>query len=136
MGLRDDQLDLFNDSFERCRQDPMFLDRFYALFIDSNDEVQSMFRQTDMERQKELLMITLSYMMLAHADPTVLDRVADRHNRKNLNIKPHQYVLWLECMVAAVHQTDPKFSRDVAEAWRVTMQPGIDYLISRYDPDE
>ena len=134
MGLRDDQLNLFNDSFERCRQDPMFLDRFYSLFIGSNDEVRSLFRQTDMARQKELLMITLSYMMLAHADPNILDRVAERHNRKNLDIKPHQYVLWLECMVAAVHQTDPMFSRDVAEAWRVTLQPGIDYLISQYEP--
>ncbi len=130
--METDQLSIFNDSFERCTADPSFLDRFYRVFIDSNEEVRSLFRDTDMARQKELLTITLSYMMLAHSSPELLDRVAVKHNHRNLDIKPHLYEFWLESMIAAVHQTDPIFSREVAAAWRDTLRPGIDYLISRY----
>ena len=93
---------------------------------------RSLFRNTDMARQKELLTITLSYMMLAHSSPQLLDRVAVKHNHMNLDIKPHLYDFWLESMIAAVHQTDPKFTREVAKAWRDTLKPGIDYLVSRY----
>jgi hemoglobin-like flavoprotein len=135
MSPTEDFLNLFNDSFERCSRDPQFLDRFYALFIGSNDEIRGLFRNTDMTKQKEMLMISLSYMMLAHSNPNLLDQIAEKHDRNNLDIKPHQYALWLECMLAAVHQTDPEFSREVAAAWRSALQPGIDYLISRYDPE-
>lgn len=131
--METDHIHVFNDSFERCNGDPSFLDRFYRIFIDSNDEVRFLFRNTDMEHQKELLTITLSYMMMARSSPQLLDRVAIRHNRKNLDIKPHLYHFWLESMVAAVHQTDPEFTREVADAWRRTLQPGIDYLVSRYE---
>ena len=131
--MESEQLTLFNDSFERCTADPNFLDRFDRVFIDSNEEVRAMFRHTDMARQKELLTITLSYMMLANSSPELLERVAVKHNHKNLDIKPHLYEFWLESMIAAVHQTDPAFTREVAAAWRDTLKPGIDYLISRYD---
>ncbi len=134
--MDDDYRNIFNDSFERCAKDPQFLDRFYTLFIDCNDEVRELFRHTDMARQKELMMITLSYMMLAQSTPELLDRVAERHNRRNLDIRPHLYVTWLDCMLAAVHQTDPKFSREVDAAWRATLKPGIDYLVRHYDPED
>ena len=39
----------FNDSFERCINDPLFLDQFYEIFLASSDEVSAMFKDTDME---------------------------------------------------------------------------------------
>ncbi len=38
----------FNDSFERCINDPLFLDQFYEIFLASSDEVSAMFTDTDM----------------------------------------------------------------------------------------
>ena len=35
----------FNDSFERCINDPLFLDQFYDA---SSDEISPMFKDTDM----------------------------------------------------------------------------------------
>lgn len=123
---------IFNDSFERCIDDPAFLDRFYDIFISSNDEVAQKFQNTDMGNQKGVLKISLSYMMMAHQTPRVLDKMAVRHNAQNLNIEPHLYSLWLDCMVEAVKRTDAKFSDSVEHAWRQMMQPGIDYIISKY----
>ena len=37
----------FNDSFERCINDPLFLDQFHEIFLSSSDEVSSMFKDTD-----------------------------------------------------------------------------------------
>ena len=126
---------VFNDSFERCNGDPAFLDRFYDIFISSNEEVAEKFKHTDMAKQKGVLQISLSYMMMAHQTPQVLDKVAVRHNFDNLSIGPHLYSVWLDCMVEAVKLTDTKFNDTIEQAWRQMMQPGIDYIISKYPGD-
>ena len=126
-------LELFNDSFERCRSEPEFMDRFYDLFTSGSAEVRDKFRNTDMEAQKRVLLISLSYMMIAHHDPTVLDKTAKAHSAGNLNIEPRLYVDWLNSMVEAVRLTDTHCSDEVLQAWRAVMQPGIDYMIQKYD---
>jgi hemoglobin-like flavoprotein len=128
-------IQIFNDSFDRCNRDPAFLDRFYDIFISSNDEVSEKFKNTDMDKQKGMLQISLSYMMMAHQNPRVLDKVAVRHNANNLDIGPHLYSLWLDCMVEAVKRTDAQFSDDVEQSWRQMMQPGIDYIMRKYPVD-
>ena len=128
-------IEIFNDSFERCNGDPAFLDRFYDIFISSNSEVAEKFENTDMENQKGVLLISLSYMMMAHQTPQLLDKMAVRHSAQHLDIQPHLYSLWLDCMVEAVRLTDTKFNGGVEQAWRKMMQPGIDYIISRYEID-
>ena len=46
----------FNDSFERCINDPLFLDQFYEIFLASSAEVGAMFIDTEMGTQKAMLM--------------------------------------------------------------------------------
>ena len=43
----------FNDSFERCINDPLFLDQFYEIFLASSDEVSVMFTKTDVDTQAD-----------------------------------------------------------------------------------
>lgn len=128
-------IETFNDSFERCNGDPAFLERFYTIFISSNSEVAEKFKNTDMENQKSVLLISLSYMMMAHKSPQVLDKMAVRHSARHLDIQPHLYALWLDCMVEAVKATDSYFDDGVERAWRKMMQPGIDYIISKHGGD-
>jgi hypothetical protein len=56
----------FNDSFERCINDPHFLDQFYDIFLASSDEISAKFKDTDMGTQKAMLMTSLVYMSNAH----------------------------------------------------------------------
>ncbi len=44
---------MVNDSFERCINDPLFLDQFYEIFLASSDEVSAMFKDTDMGTQTD-----------------------------------------------------------------------------------
>ena len=86
-----------NDSFERCINDPLFLDKFYKIFLSSSDEVYQMFKNTEIETQKVMLMTSLVYISRTHNDtPDLFSTIAEKHNNHNLNIKPHLYKLWLD----------------------------------------
>lgn len=124
----------FNDSFERCINDPLFLDKFYEIFLSSSDEVYQMFSNTEIETQKVMLMTSLVYMSDAHKDtPGLLSTIAEKHNKNNLKIKPYLYSLWLDSLITAAKSIDPLFDINTEKLWREALQPGIDFMISRYD---
>jgi len=125
----------FNESFERCLNDISFLDKFYEVFLSSSDEVYQMFKNTDMGVQKAMLMTSLVYMSRAHndEDPNLILDIAEKHNKNNLNIKPHFYTLWLNSLIAAAYSIDPLFDEKTEKVWKEVLQPGIDLMISKYD---
>jgi len=120
----------FNDSFERCINDPLFLDQFYDTFLASSGEINAMFKDTDMGTQKAMLMTSLVYMSDAH--PDLLASIAGKHDRDHLNIKPYFYALWLDSLIAAAKSIDPLFDIETEKLWRETLQVGIDFMISKY----
>lgn len=123
----------FNDSFERCINNPLFLDQFYEIFLASSNEVSAMFTDTDMGTQKAMLMTSLVYMSNAHNDsPDLLSSIAEKHNKNNLNIKPYLYTLWLDSLITAAKSIDPLFDVKTEILWRKTLQPGIDFMISKF----
>ena len=124
----------FNGSFERCINDPLFLDQFYDIFISSSDDIREMFKETDMGTQKAMLMTSLVYMSDAHKDsPGLLSSIAEQHDKNHLNIKPYLYTLWLDSLIAAAKSIDPLFDANTEKLWRETLQLGIDFMISKYD---
>jgi len=124
----------FHQSFERCVNDPLFLDKFYEIFLSSSDEVNIMFKNTNMETQKAMLASSMAYMTLSHGNsPSHLLEIADKHNKHNLGIKPHLYPLWLDSLIAAARFVDPLFDMETEKLWRKIMLPGIDHMISKYN---
>jgi hemoglobin-like flavoprotein len=133
MNERD--VELFNDSIERCCLKPQFLHRFYALFLASSDKVARKFERTDMRKQVRTLKISLYIMMLAGGDPerdAQLERLARRHSRTDLDIEPQLYDLWLERLLQAVQECDSMFDLETEAAWRRVLEPGIEFMKSRY----
>jgi hemoglobin-like flavoprotein len=128
-------VELFNDSIERCSASPEFLTRFYTLFIASSGEVAKKFEHTDLRRQARMLKTSLFILMLASEETeriAHLSRLAKLHSHSGLDIRPELYDLWLEKLVQAVSECDRKFDREIEAAWRRVLQPGIDYMKSRY----
>ncbi|MCE9640090.1 MAG: globin [Betaproteobacteria bacterium] len=133
MNERD--VELFNDSIERCSCKPEFLRRFYALFLASSDTVGRKFEHTDLQKQARMLKTSLYIMMLAGGDTEKavhLERLARRHSKADLGIKPELYDLWLDRLVQAVREFDPLCNKETERAWRSVLQPGIDFMKSRY----
>ena len=134
MAERD--VELFNDSLERCTGRPGFLDRFYELFMASSEEVAAKFKHTDFRKQKKALRVSLYKMMLvregnAGADVD-LERLAQLHSRRQLDVRPELYELWLDRLIQAVREFDPLFSGESEKAWRNVMRPGIEFMKARY----
>lgn len=128
-------VELFNDSIERCSSKPDFLRRFYTLFLASSDVVARKFERTDLRKQARLLKTSLYIMMLASdASERVshLERLARRHSGAELDIKPELYDLWLDRLVQTVKEFDPMFDAQTETAWRRVLQPGIEFMKSRY----
>lgn len=132
------QTDVFLASLNRCLAEPGFIAGFYDRFLRSSHEVREKFRHTDMERQFRVLADSLYVVANAVQGEEgsiargELPRLAKRHNREGLDVGPHLYVLWTDCLVATARATDPQFDAAVEAAWRETLAFGVRYLADRY----
>jgi hemoglobin-like flavoprotein len=130
--------DTFLESFGRCRATAGFLDAFYQRFVASSDEIRAKFAKTDMMRQVQMLEDSLFVIANAvqgeEGSPARKDlpRIAARHGRNDLDIRPELYGLFLECLIVTVRTHDPKFSPAIEAAWRETIGFGIEYMRARY----
>ena len=137
--MTDAELALFHDSLTRCTSQPLFLERFYALFVSSSDEVRHKFRQTDFQKQRRLLQASF-YMMMLQADgkpegAVHFERIADLHSQRHLDIPPHLYDLWLDCLLQAVRAYDPEWMPETESLWRRMMAHGIAFMKARYQAE-
>jgi hypothetical protein len=133
MNNRD--IELFNDSLERCSAQPDFLSCFYRLFLASSDTVAQKFEHTDLRKQARMLKSSLYIMMLASSASeraAHLEKLAQSHGRAGLDIAPPLYDLWLDQLMRAVEASDPRFNAQTDAAWRRVLQPSIDFMKSRY----
>lgn len=131
-------IEAFRSSLKRCLAAPDFLLDFYGRFMASSDEVREKFANTDFTLQTRVLADSLWAMSVAAQGKAGspawgdLPRLAEKHSRRDLDIRPGLYDQWLDCLVAAARQHDPDFSDEVETAWRETLWVGIEYLRSRY----
>ena len=127
---------IFNDSYARCNSRPDFLNRFYEIFFTSSEKAAKKFEHTDVEKQAAILKSSLHMMALsASGNPEGkehMEGLAERHSRRDLDIEPEFYDVWLDCLVKTVEEFDPRFDENIGKAWRKVMKPGIDFMKSRY----
>ncbi len=124
---------LFHDSYLRCvvSDQDVFFKRFYELFTAADPDVSRVFAETDMERQVSLLQESLLYMIhFANSkDASIrLQRIANHHGSKEMNVPRRLFDLWLDCLVSTVREHDTQFEPQVAVAWRVFLAPGIAFI--------
>lgn len=132
--------DIFDASYNRV-QSPSdsgleFFEAFYRRFLLSSPEVRMLFRNTDMSAQRSMLKKSFYSLISFYASGAVDDvlrKTAYLHSAEQLNIKPHLYDLWLECLIDTVRDFDPEFEDDVELAWRLILSPGITYMKFGYD---
>ncbi len=137
MTLRD--IELFNDSYERCTAIKNFLPRFYQVFIASSPEVAEKFKDTDFRRQVRALKASLYLMLVAvqgyPEGVAHLERMAQIHSKGKLEVAPYLYDLWLSSLLTAVREIDVQWSPDIEHAWIAVLTPGIEYMKSYYRGD-
>ena len=130
---------IFDKSYERVLNTQVdghdFFQAFYINFL-SNEDVARRFANTEMKRQQEMLKKSFYSLFTFYASGRTDDyisRIAERHSRRDLDIKPELYDRWLECLMGTVAQFDAEYSNDVELAWRLVLTPGIVYMKFQYD---
>lgn len=133
-------LRFFLDSLYRVLGEPAdqrdFVSRFYEIFCAESPEIEARFRDTDMERQQEMLAQSLHEMVDFSTSRVASDRlrrVADRHSIRQRDIPPELYEIWLDSLIRTVREMDPLFCDEIELAWRVVLAPGIAYMKFRYE---
>jgi len=130
------EIAICHGSLKRCTDGGEFIDTFYKTFMGSSDQVRAKFATTDFERQMRALEMSLRMMLMSaqgdDAADVYLEYIAERHDRRHLNIEPALYATWLDSLIDAVRASDPEFSAKVESAWRMAMQPGIEYMTSKH----
>ena len=128
---------IFSRSLSRAvSSDPeRFFSRFYDRFLPSRPEVTALFEGVDMHRQRRIVEASLAYMSefaasLTKTDP--LERVPVRHSRREIDVDPALYEVWLDMLVETVEESDPEYTDEVGLAWRVVMAPGIAFMKGHY----
>jgi hemoglobin-like flavoprotein len=131
-------VDAFLASLKRCLATQDFLHRFYDRFTESSEEVRAKFAKTEFPRQTRVLADSL-YVLAVAAQGTEeglawreLDRLAERHDRAHLDIRPELYDTWLECLIATARDFDPEITPEIESAWRRTLTLGIEHMRSRH----
>jgi hemoglobin-like flavoprotein len=133
-------LEFFLDSLYHVWGDPAqqrdFLTRFYETFTEQSPQIAAHFEGTDMERQKEMLTQSIHEMVEFSTTRVASERlrqVALRHNRRERNVAPELYEVWLDSLIATAREFDVNFNDELELAWRVVLAPGIAYMKFRYD---
>ncbi|HTR37293.1 MAG TPA: globin [Bryobacteraceae bacterium] len=136
-----EQARAFNDSYERVMRASAgergeFFHEFYRRLIATNSEAASKFKSTDIEAQIRMLRasvaVLLAYFGTSEKDD-YLQKLAERHSKKGVDIPPRLYSVWLDCLIETVRLFDSKFDADVETAWRLVFSKGIAFMTSRYD---
>lgn len=115
-----------------------FLAAFYRSFLAQDPEIAAKFGNTDFQKQVDVLKnsLIMILMMRTHGDVPeyagMLETVAERHNRQNLDISPHLYVVWFETLLSTVEAFDPQYDDEVREAWKDVLRHGIKFMVERY----
>lgn len=132
-----EQVQVAEESYRRC-QGEEFLQAFYRRLLAAESSIPAKFAATDFDRQNKLLQhgFGLLFSFAKRPNPVLLERIADRHGRHDLDIAPALYRHFVEALVATVAERDPSYSPAVDAAWRASIAPGIAFMQSRHGPGD
>ncbi len=134
--ISEEEIQRVQTSYGRALWDLEFLDKFYAIFLESHPEIGVKFTNTDFDKQKGLLRHSLmSVLMFAEGQSSArscLERIRDTHSRKKMAISPDLYPHWIDSLMQAVAKSDPKFDQGLEADWRKVIAPAIEFIRSGY----
>ena len=125
---------LAQESYARCQRAPHFFASFYEHLLAADPAVPPMFANTEFPKQYKVLQHGLG-LLLSYAnkrDEALLERIALRHSLSGVNVHPSMYPLFVDSLLATVREHDPRCTEETETAWRAALQPGIEFMMSRY----
>ena len=124
-------------SFGRCLLNGDLIQKFYERFLLSDPRLPFMFDKTDFSEQRELLShsINLAILFAGGSDTGKegLLKVRKSHSKKELNIPPAMYSLWINSFLETVKEMDEQLDEKVLSEWKEVLNVAVDFIKSGYD---
>jgi hemoglobin-like flavoprotein len=128
--------DCFLQSLNRCSQNEQFIPAFYDRFLSTSEDIRDRFKDTDFEKQNQMLLRSLKLAAGATAgDQESLREIHERavtHDRHHLNIEPRLYDAWLHSVIAAASEFDEQWDALVEESWDTILGYVVKHMIRYY----
>ncbi|QDT08123.1 globin [Stieleria marina] len=128
--------DLFLGSLDRCSENRNFIPVFYERFLSRSDAIRDKFKNTDFEKQNEMLLRSLKLAAGATSgDPSSLREIRERaetHDRHHLNIEPSMYETWMTTVIEVASEYDTAWTDEVEEAWTAILGHVITHMVKFY----
>lgn len=131
---------IFNNSFSRATTSEVngrgFADTFLTVLTSSSDRIKSRFIDGGEARMSGALLQSIMHLAAYYRTCEASDAlfgIAQRQSRVNRDIEPAMYDTFLGCLLMVVERFDPKFTPEVADAWKKILTPGLDYMKAMYD---
>ncbi len=129
-------VDAVKQSYGRSLANKDLMSSFYQKFMASNPAIAARFANTDLEKQKEILKMSLSMAILYPRDNVIathsMEKIRETHARDKLNISPELYDDWLDSLVSVIGESDPEFTSELEQQWRDVLKHSIDFIRGGY----
>lgn len=108
-------------------------DIFYQNFKASDPAISKLFRDSEMEKQKEMLKQSLSMAIIFPQNNVVAKRAMAKlklmHGPEGMNVEPSYYQYWLDSLISTLKVCDPYFDANLERMWREVMGKTIHYFL-------
>ena len=131
-----EQIERVKKSYGRCLAKGDVIGRFYEIFLQCSPLVQEKFKNTDFDKQKKLLRLGVTYMIMYangdYAGQSSLNNLRKTHSHKQLNIEPELYTFWKESLIKTIGEFDSQFSLSLRNDWEEVINLGISHIKGGY----
>lgn len=127
---------VLGESLKRCENTGNFSESFYKIFLEKDENIQDIFKNTDFTRQKRILLLSVKILIENglddHKTQMMVEQISYTHDRFHHNIEPIHYDKWLDSLCETVTLLDPECSDDIVSQWRKHLTPIIDSIVAGY----
>ncbi len=120
-------------SLARVGLDPAFLDQLYTNFLKSHSSVSALLGSLESEKRKALMLTEIVALLQfergENTGKAVLDLVGLNHVW--LGMEPSMHKFWVESLLKALRQVDPKWSSELETTWTHALKRGVEYLTTQ-----
>lgn len=121
---------LFDDSYTRVHVNfDEFIAEFYKSFSTSSNDINRLFSNTDMDKQKNMLKKSFEHLLKFHYSKNSTDelvKLAQLH--RDMEVTEDMYADWMQSLLDAVRVVDYECNNEIELAWRIVLAPGIEFM--------
>jgi hypothetical protein len=123
-------------SYARCRERGGFIENFYRELWARDRGIARRFRDTDMDRQQQIMREAINTLLMFAQDSAVarlaLNRIGKVHDHRRHDVPPMLYELFAEVLVSTAATWDRHWTPVLEQQWHAALEPGLEHMAALY----